>query len=288
MVAPSGIFFLQGKILGIHSGVRRKGKTHQAGHTFRYVRRMHATEVLEDPASTQQSENGTFLAATLLDTTHAAATDSDPKTHAPVQKPNRQTTRVGGYLNKQTRFAVLNEGKIPSVDLELIAEYMDAEQCGFALISEGTQTSSGVDYVRGGRFVYISDTNERKGGAAMMIDSKRMALRPGNKGTLWSNRARTSSCLYLAEGRRMRFMSIYCSPDTRNGDEALLDLLARLESDTAGVARCIMGGDWNAQTGTPRRAVLNAWMKKRGFTLASPQSLCTYKEFSAFIIPTKS
>ena len=87
--------------------------------------------------------------------------------------------------------------------MELIAENLAADQCGFTLVSEGTQTSSSVEYVRGGRFVYISESNQKY----------------------------TASEWY------------------RTGDETSVG------TDTAGVARCITGGDWNAQTGTSRRAV---------------------------------
>jgi len=157
----------------------------------------------------------------------------------------------------ELKIGLFNESKLSKVDFEVLATCMADRHIKIGFISEAAQPGTGVDSILDNRFGVISETDQKKGGAGFIVE--RGILRPGDNGTTWSNRTRTASTAHITIQQNLRLVSIYCNPDRTDADAALLDLLDRLSKITelTQSPRCIIGGDFNAATGTSRREDLD-------------------------------
>ena len=177
----------------------------------------------------------------------------------------------------------MNEGKIAMPDYEIVAGYMKANGIAIGFLSEASQSRFGVDSVDNGRYVLITETEVKKGGAGFIVDTHRFPVSFEDKAVApWSNASRSCSLAYLTGRYNVRLVSIYCAPG--RGSTDLDDLLAKLGDCIADHA-CIVGGDFNAATGTERRKQLDEWMNINGLTLSSPLSLNTLREYSYSTAP---
>jgi hypothetical protein len=100
--------------------------------------------------------------------------------HALTQAPVRSKSTAGKKAPKQSlrtsyelKIGLFNEGKLSRVDYESLATCMADGHIGVGFMSEAAQNANGIDTVLDNRFDVISETNQMKGGAGFIVDSKK-------------------------------------------------------------------------------------------------------------------
>lgn len=180
----------------------------------------------------------------------------------------RATGTTAGRTAKRTtvRLALVNGGKPSDASSFELCGWAHANEVDACLVSEGALY--GRSLVTDHGFAWEAPLKQTKGGAGFLISRK--AATTGGKVRLvqcpkhcWS-----LASWWTAGGTGL--IVAYINPQDVRDREILTSFLARLTSLLEGCSRWVIGGDFNAPSGSAQRRVIDNWCEENGLALANP------------------
>jgi hypothetical protein len=172
-------------------------------------------------------------------------------------------------MRKTFRIALANEGKLSdaiSLSLSGWAKEKDIQVC---LVSEAATARTNL--ATEGGFVWAAPLKQKKGGSGFLLSEESAA--PGGKAKILQCPARRWSIASWRTPGGTGLISAYINPVDSKNQEVFGSFLGQAEGLLRELPRCVVGGDFNAPTGSTQRRALNAWAERLGLTLMNPGTL---------------
>ena len=180
----------------------------------------------------------------------------------------RATGTTGKATAKRTtvRLALVNEGKPSDASSFALCGWAHANEVDACLVSEGAL--SGRSLVTDHGYTWEAPLKQTKGGAGFLVGRKAAAV--GGKVRLVQCPRRCWSLAAWQTAGGVGLMVAYINPQDVKNREVLTSFLSRLSSLLASATRWVVGGDFNAPSGSTQRRILDCWCEEVGLTLANP------------------
>ena len=164
------------------------------------------------------------------------------------------------------RLALVNEGKLSEASSFFLSGWAAKNEITACLVSEGALPGRSLATEQG--FCWAVPLKQTKGGAGFLL-REGAGVAGGKVKLIQCPQRRWSLSLWRTPGGT-GLVSAYINPRDSQDSEVLGSFLAKLSGLIEGLPRCVIGGDFNARSGTPSRRALDSWCERQGFALANP------------------
>lgn len=164
------------------------------------------------------------------------------------------------------QLALANDGKLSAARSLFLSGWLKDRGIDICFVSEAAHPARS-ELPTEPEYQWAAPLDQRKGGSGFLM---RCALAEQCKIKITQAPDYSWSIAVWRAPCRTALVSIYLTPPASRNPVAVGEFLSALDSATSPYAKCIIGGDFNAATGTPQRGQLNDWMADRGFHLVNP------------------
>ena len=170
--------------------------------------------------------------------------------HRRVNTPNQT---LSSRSSRTVKVGLYNEGKLSIGKLHALS-YQVRDQAEIAILSEGALAHNTSPPIAEG-MTYIGPRKQRWGGVGFIGTENVLG---GRKAKL-INHDKQWSIGVLGFTRDFALIGAYITPHAATDQGTIEEMLTRIEQEVRKYKTAFIGGDWNSRTGTPSRAIIDAW-----------------------------
>ncbi len=156
---------------------------------------------------------------------------------------------------------MVNEGKLNAMKLLCLGDWLEQTRSDYCLVSEGALSQKSPIGL-GDKHFFAGPVGQVRGGSAIVMKASlathEVVLRQSNPDGAWSY-------AFLAVSITSAIFSVYINPSA--SATQVTDCLSHLTHDTGRYLSIALGGDLNANSGSPRRLNIDQWASAVGLTL---------------------